>query len=99
MEPGSVAVGLPLTAYCSPPPAHHSLFTHPHFSHFLDEGGNELLIIAHHAEAGVLENRRLRIGVDGDDRLGAAAARQVMPRAGDADRDIELRLHRLAGEP
>src|SRR3990172_9815848 len=46
--------------------------------HFRDERGNESLIIAHDAVSGVPENRRLRIGVDGNDSLGVATSCHVM---------------------
>ena len=59
---------------------------------------HDFAIIADDAEARVPEYRRLGVGVDRDDRLRVAAARHVMARAGDADREVQIRRHGLAGE-
>ena len=53
--------------------------------------------VADDAEVGQLEDRRLGVLVDRDDRLGGLHAGPVLDRAGDADRDVELRRDRLAG--
>ena len=48
-------------------------------------------------EVGVLEDRRVRVLVDGDDGAGALHADLVLDRARDPARDIELRRDRLPG--
>ena len=53
--------------------------------------------VADDAEVGDLEDRRLRILVDRDDRLGRLHAGPVLDGAGDAQRDVQLRRHGLAG--
>src|SRR3972149_8525839 len=67
--------------------------------HFRDERGNEFLIVADNAVTRILENCRLRIGVDGNDSLGVAASCHVMPRARNADGDVQFRRHGPAGKP
>ena len=53
--------------------------------------------VADDAEVGELEDRRLGVLVDRDDRLGRLHAGAVLDGAGDADRDVELRRHGHAG--
>ena len=43
------------------------------------------------------EDRRLAVLVDRDDVVAVLHADEVLRRAGDAERDVHLRLHRLAG--
>src|SRR6202045_2827551 len=59
--------------------------------------GNRLIQIRDQAVIGDLENRRVLILVDRDDHLGILHACEMLDRAGNADRDIELRRHHLAG--
>src|SRR5487761_2159649 len=42
---------------------------------------------------------RIRISVDRDDAPGSLHAYEMLRRTGDSDRDVEVRLHRLAGLP
>src|SRR5205823_1682790 len=58
---------------------------------------HDLVQVADDAEVGELEDGRVRVLVDGDDRLRALHADLVLDRAGDADRDVELRRDVLAG--
>ena len=44
-----------------------------------------------------IEDRRVAVGVDGDDEIGAFDADAMLDRAGNAGCDIELRPDRLAG--
>ena len=53
--------------------------------------------VAHDAEIGEVEDRRVRVLVDRDDRAAARHADLVLDRAGDAAGDVELRADRLAG--
>src|SRR5689334_13977707 len=53
----------------------------------LGEGGERLLPGVDEAVVGDLEDRRLRILVDGDDHLAALHAGEVLDRAGDGDGD------------
>src|SRR4051812_43051580 len=53
--------------------------------------------IADEAEIGNLEDRRLGVLVDRDDCAGVLDAGEVLDRAGNADRDVELRRDDLAG--
>jgi hypothetical protein len=55
-----------------------------------DQLGHHLEDVAHHAEVGDLEDRRVPILVDGDDRLRGLHAGPVLNRAGNAQRDIQL---------
>src|SRR6202042_877288 len=55
--------------------------------------------IGDQAVIGDLEDRRLLVLVDRDDDLGILHPRQMLDRARDADRDIELWRHHLAGLP
>ena len=58
---------------------------------------HDLVQVADDAEVGELEDRRVRVLVDRDDRARALHADLVLDRAGDADRDVELRRDGLAG--
>src|ERR1700678_4215927 len=58
---------------------------------------NRLIQIRHQAIIGDLEDRRVLILVDRDDDLGVLHAGEMLDRAGNTDRDIELRRHHLAG--
>src|SRR5690606_20721763 len=53
--------------------------------------------VADQADVGHLEDRRVRILVDRHDRAGVLDAGQVLDRAADADRDVQLRGDDLAG--
>ncbi len=53
--------------------------------------------IADQAVVGDLEDRRFLVLVDGDDDLGVLHAGQMLDGAGDADGDVELGRHHLAG--
>ena len=55
--------------------------------------------VADDAEVRELEDRRVRVLVDRDDRLRALHADLVLDRAGDAAGDVERRRDRLAGLP
>src|SRR5690349_7873901 len=61
-----------------------------------DQRGDYLPVIADDTVARFPEYRRFRVGVDRDDRLRVTAAGEVMARARDADREIEIRRHGLA---
>src|SRR5437763_1788530 len=58
---------------------------------------HDLVQVADDAEVAELEDRRVRVFVDRDDRAGALHADLVLDGAGDAERDVELRRHGLAG--
>src|SRR5690606_2565875 len=53
--------------------------------------------VAHQANVGDLEDRRLRVLVDRHDRAGVLDARQVLDSAGNADGQVQLRGDDLAG--
>src|SRR5271170_8045588 len=53
--------------------------------------------VAHDPVVGDLEDRRFFVLVDGNDRLAGLHARAVLDRTGDAQRDVQLRRHGLAG--
>ena len=57
----------------------------------------DLVQIADDAEVGEVEDRRVRVLVDRDDRAGVLHADLVLDRAGDPERDVELRRDRLPG--
>src|SRR4029079_14430915 len=59
--------------------------------------GQEVEQVSHVPVVGHLENRRLGVLVDRDNRPRALHADHVLNRPGDADRYVELRRHRLAG--
>src|SRR3990170_2940915 len=64
----------------------------------VDEGAEELASVHHDAEAGCGEDRRVGVGVHGDDGFRAADAREVLARAGDAEGEVHVRAHHLPGE-
>src|SRR2546423_10253562 len=68
----------------------------PQLAAGLRQGGQDLLEVADDPEVRLLENRRLGIGVDGDDRSRVAAAGHVLHGARDADRAVQLRAGDLA---
>ena len=51
---------------------------------------HDLEQVAHEAVVGDLEDRRLGVLVDRDDHLAVLHAGEVLDRARDADRDVEL---------
>ena len=53
--------------------------------------------VRHEAEVGDLEDRRLLVLVDGADHAAVLHPGEVLDRAGNADRDIEVGRHNLAG--
>src|SRR5690625_2998053 len=55
--------------------------------------------IADESYVGDLEDRRVRIRVDGDDRAGVLDAGKMLDRPRDAHRDIETRGNDFAGLP
>src|SRR5690606_25481444 len=63
----------------------------------LGRGGQDLVQVAHDAEVDELEERRLLVLVDRDDRLRGLHAGPVLDGTGDARGDVELRGDRLAG--
>src|SRR5258707_894243 len=58
---------------------------------------NRLIQIRDQAIIGNLEDRRVLVLVDRDDDLRIFHAGEVLDRAGNADRDIKLGRHHLAG--
>src|SRR5688572_15117609 len=62
----------------------------------LGQLGDDLVQVAHDAEVGELEDRRVRVLVDRDDVLRRLHADLVLDRAGDPHREVELRRDRLA---
>ncbi len=64
-----------------------------------DQLGQHLEAVVDNAEVGVAEDRRLRVGVDGDEDARVGAARHVLRCARDARRDVDVRRHDRAGEP
>ena len=75
-------------------------------THYRADGGsaqrrfqlrNDLEQILHQTEVGDLEDRRLAILVDGHDGTGVLDAGEVLGRAGDADRHVQLGRDDLAG--
>src|SRR6201991_4387546 len=59
--------------------------------------GHDLEEIAHDAVVGNLEDRGFLVLVDRDDHLAVLHAGEMLDRAGDADGDVEVRRHDLAG--
>src|SRR6185295_19809340 len=53
--------------------------------------------VCHQSVVGDLENRRLAVLVDGDDHLAVLHAGEMLDGAGDADGNVELGRHDLAG--
>src|SRR5438034_176572 len=62
-----------------------------------DEFWDDLMQIAHQAISRNLEDRRVGVFVDRDDNPGILYARQMLDRAGDAKRDVQLGRDDLAG--
>ena len=62
-----------------------------------EERGTDLEQVADDDEVGELGDRRVRVAIDGDDRLGRLHPDLVLDRAADPEREVELRLHDLAG--
>src|SRR5689334_20642862 len=62
----------------------------------LGQLGDDLVQVAHHAEVRELEDRRVRVRVDRDDVLRVLHADLVLDRAGDPDREVQLRRDGLA---
>src|SRR5688500_1458654 len=62
----------------------------PRLLHGLGESGQELEQVAHHAVVRDLEDVGVRVLVDRDDHLARRHAREVLDRAGDAERDVEV---------
>src|SRR3954470_12595067 len=63
----------------------------------LDQLGDRAEQVLDQAVVGDAENRRLFVLVDRDDDRRVLHAREVLDRAADADRDVELRRDDLAG--
>src|SRR4029434_11024532 len=59
--------------------------------------GHDLEQIAHDAVVGNLEDRRFLVLVDRNDGLAVLHAGEMLDRAGDADGDVEVGRHHLAG--
>src|SRR5215470_4606169 len=64
---------------------------HQQLLELLLERGGDLEQIAHDAEVGDLEDRRLRVLVDGADHLGRAHPREMLDSARDPEPEIQLR--------
>src|SRR3954470_6304751 len=62
----------------------------------LRELRDDLVQVADHTEIGELEDRRVAILVDRDDRPRALHADLVLDRTGDSDGDVQLRRNALA---
>ena len=67
------------------------------FSHFRGQRRHDFEQIADDSVIGHFEDRSVGIFVDRDDGLRALHPHQVLNRAGDADGDVDLGRHRLAG--
>ena len=67
--------------------------------HCFRQRGDDLEQVTDHAVAGLLEDRRIGILVDGDDQFGIAHSHQVLDGAGDAGRDVQVRRNNFAGLP
>src|SRR5213080_2872414 len=65
----------------------------------LDHRRHEGVAVHDDAEPRGREDRRVRVGVDGDDRLRAADAGEVLARTRDAEREVDVGADGLAGEP
>ena len=59
--------------------------------------GADLEQVADDDQVGELGDRRVRVAVDRDDRLGGLHPDLVLDRAADPEREVERRLHDLAG--
>src|ERR671914_672842 len=66
-------------------------------AHELRQLRHDRVQVADDAEVGVLEDRRVRVLVDGDDHVRGLHPDLVLDRAGDTARDVELGRDRLAG--
>src|SRR5688500_15897793 len=66
------------------------------FREFLRQRRDDLFVVADDAEARFPEDRGLGIRIDRQYAFRVSAARHVVARAGNADRDIELRRDRPA---
>jgi hypothetical protein len=66
---------------------------------FVDELGDDGEQVADDAVVGDLEDGRFRVFVDRDDGPGGLHASPVLYRAGDPERDVQLRADGLAGLP
>src|ERR1700679_1341041 len=75
----------------------HNLTLAPDLRELGDELGQRRVEISDEAVIGDLEDRRLLVLVDRDNDLRILHPRQMLDRSGDADRDIELGRHDLAG--
>src|SRR4051795_5491499 len=67
--------------------------------HCLGQLRDDLVQVAHDAEVAELEDRRVRVLVDGHDVLRGLHPDLVLDRPGDAGRQVELGRDRLAGLP
>src|SRR5262245_27968497 len=67
--------------------------------HGLGERRHDLEQVPHQAVVGHLEDGGFGVLVDRDDATRRRHAGEMLDGAGDADRDIELRRHGLAGLP
>src|SRR5690242_12905240 len=77
------------------PPAPRSLLEELRERHF--QVGNDLLVISDDAKSGVVEDWRILVSVDRDDRFRLGDPDEVMTRSGNADRDVQVRRNRLPG--
>src|SRR5688572_4746299 len=69
----------------------------PDFAKLRREFGQGLIKVGNQPVIGDLEDRCFLILVDGDDHLGILHAGQMLDRAGNADRNVEVRRNYLAG--
>src|SRR5439155_4637131 len=66
--------------------------------HSLDERRDDGPRIADRAEGGHPKDVRLRVAIDGDDRLRPRDSGHVLDRAGDPDGDVQVGRHARAGQ-
>src|SRR4029077_5902579 len=78
-------------------PRYHWLL--PPLAQRLGQLGKRLIEIGDQAIVGDLEDRRLLVLVDRHDHLGILHAGEMLDRTRNADRDVEVRRHHLAGFP
>src|SRR6476659_3409819 len=78
-------------------PRYHWLL--PPLAQRLGQLGKRLVEIGDEAIVGDLEDRRLLVLVDRHDHLGILHAGEMLDRTRNADRDVKLRRHHLAGLP
>src|SRR6185295_16157454 len=69
------------------------------FAQFLRQLRQGLIEVGNQAVVGDLEDRRLLVLVDRHDHLGVLHAGEMLDRTRNADRDVEVRRHDLAGLP